>query len=336
MKIETKKLTHFHFKSISIHRKTVEKLEKNRIKGQNFPLIPLFITSSEQRSPSTEAHMEETSTIMAALSTLSPSHLSDLTHTVLSATNNHHRRLSSVLSSPTLFALTVRYLHTLSLPQKTLLIARHLLSSLHHLTRQFQPNNYIIPPPPPLSTSIRQRELDAVLLLLLLCETQQHNPEALEASCSDWRLNLSKLFSAKLLTVSSSGIGAFDGAILIPYIEMVTRCWGLMCGLGCGGGGQKEFGEVAASTAAVVALPAVELRVGGGECVICKEEMRVGRDVCELPCQHLFHWMCLLPWLRKRNTCPCCRFRLPSDDVLGEIQRLWEVLVKMGGREYCE
>lgn len=104
----------------------------------------------------------------------------------------------------------------------------------------------------------------------------------------------------------------------------------MSCG---GGGGGKEFGEVAASAAAVVALPAVEVAVGGRECVICKEEMRVGRDVCELPCQHLFHWMCILPWLGKRNTCPCCRFRLPSDDVFGEIQRLWEVLVKSGAKE---
>ena len=108
----------------------------------------------------------------------------------------------------------------------------------------------------------------------------------------------------------------------------------LVGSLGCVGGGEdKEVGEVAAVAEAVVALPAVEVAVGGRECVICKEEMRVGRDVCELPCQHLFHWMCILPWLRKRNTCPCCRFRLPSDDVVGEIQRLWEVLVKMGEKE---
>lgn len=121
------------------------------------------------------------------------------------------------------------------------------------------------------------------------------------------------------------------GAVaIIPFVETVVRCWRLVGALDCGGG--KEVGEVAASAAMVVALPSVEVRVGGGECVICKEEMRIGRDVCVLPCQHLFHWMCILPWLGKRNTCPCCRFRLPSDDVFGEIQRLWEVLVKMGSK----
>ena len=274
---------------------------------------------------------------MAALSILTPSQLSDLTTSVLSAANHQHRRLSSILSSPTLFALTLHYLHTLSLPQKTLLIARHLLSSLHHLTRHLQPNDGTTPPPspPPLSTAIRQRDLDAVLLLLLFCETHQHNPEALEAPYSNWRVNLSKLFSDKLLTFSYSTInGGCNGTTLIPFIETMMRCRRLVGAMVCGGG--KDVGEVAASAAAVVALPSVEVRVGGGECVICKEEMRVGRDVCELPCQHLFHWMCILPWLKKRNTCPCCRFRLPSDDVLGEIQRLWEVLMKMGGRELCD
>lgn len=101
-------------------------------------------------------------------------------------------------------------------------------------------------------------------------------------------------------------------------------------------GGGKNGREVATSVAAVVALPSVEVREGGKECVICKEEMKEGRDVCELPCDHLFHWMCILPWLMKRNTCPCCRHRLPTDDVFSEIEQLWEVLVKMGGGNMLE
>ncbi|KAI4300198.1 hypothetical protein L6164_033600 [Bauhinia variegata] len=279
--------------------------------------------------------MEEMEAIMAALSTLTPSQVSDLTHSILSATHHHHRRLSSLLSSPTLFSLTLHYLHSLSLPQKTLLIARHLLSSLHLLTIHFQSEK--ASSAPSLSTAIRQRELDAVLLLLLFCETHQRNPEAIQAPYSDWRVNLSNLFSETLLTISSCSIGTCTATILIPYIEMVTRCWRFIGSMGCeGSGGGKDPGEVAAAVAAVVALPSVEMRIGGKECVICKEEMRIGRDVCELPCQHLFHWMCILPWLSKRNTCPCCRFRLPSDDVFEEIQRFWEILVKMGVREPCD
>lgn len=88
-----------------------------------------------------------------------------------------------------------------------------------------------------------------------------------------------------------------------------------------------------AAAETVAGLPTVVVEEGGGECVICKEEMKVGKEVCELPCQHLFHWSCVLPWLKHNDTCPCCRHRLPSDDVFGEIQRLWDVFTKLSTRE---
>lgn len=125
-----------------------------------------------------------------------------------------------------------------------------------------------------------------------------------------------------------SGIGFSTSEILIKYIELVAKCKKFVDVMGCGD--WKEGKDVAASVAAVVALPSVEVKQGK-ECVICKEEMKQGRDVCELPCEHQFHWMCILPWVIKRNTCPCCRHRLPTDDVYGEIERQWEVVVKVGG-----
>ncbi|XVE76277.1 hypothetical protein DITRI_Ditri12bG0159100 [Diplodiscus trichospermus] len=269
--------------------------------------------------------MEEEKTMMAALSTLRPSQLSDLSYSVLSLSFHHRRRLCFLLSSPCIFSLTLHHLHSLSFPQKTILIARHLLFSLQHLTRHFQP------PPPTLlhsSTAMKHRDLDAVLLLLFLCETQQHNPEVLERPHAEWRQVLSNIFSDTMLNITSI-TGIFDGAALIPYFEMVARCRRFVRIMGCG---EKEGKEVAASPAAVVALPSVEVRGSGFECVICKEEMKEGRDVCKLPCQHLFHWICILPWLKKRNTCPCCRFQLPCDDIFREIQRLWGVLVKASGK----
>ncbi|XWS55751.1 hypothetical protein CRYUN_Cryun09bG0027500 [Craigia yunnanensis] len=269
--------------------------------------------------------MEEETTMMAAFSTLRPSQLSDLSYSIFSFSLHHRRRLCFLLSSPCLFSLTLHHLHSLSLPHKTLLIASHLLFSLHHLTRHFQPQPPLLLHP---STAMNHRDLDAVLLLLFLCETHQHNPEVLERPHAEWREVLSNIFSDTMLKIT--GItGIFDGAALIPYFEMVTRCRRFVGIMGCGG---KEGKEVATSAAAVVALLAVEVRGGGIECVICKEEMKEGRDVCKLPCQHLFHWICILPWLKKRNTCPCCRFQLPCDDIFGEIQRLWGVLVKASGK----
>lgn len=129
-----------------------------------------------------------------------------------------------------------------------------------------------------------------------------------------------------MLRLSSLG-GCSSGEVLIQYIESVGRSWNLVNVMGFVGGGE---GEEAASASAVVALPSVEAS-GGGECVICKEEMKEGREVCEFPCRHMFHWMCILRWLKKRNTCPCCRHRLPTDDVRREIERLLDDFAKIGG-----
>ncbi|KAG2263586.1 hypothetical protein Bca4012_014660 [Brassica carinata] len=50
-------------------------------------------------------------------------------------------------------------------------------------------------------------------------------------------------------------------------------------------------------------------------CAVCREEMSVGKEVAELPCRHKYHSECIVPWLGIRNTCPVCRFELPSDET---------------------
>ncbi|KAL6987505.1 hypothetical protein U1Q18_013249 [Sarracenia purpurea var. burkii] len=277
-----------------------------------------------------EADPSSTETIiLAALSTLSPPQLSDLIHSLSTLFHRHRSRLSAVLSSPSLFSLTLHHLHSLSLPQKSLLIAHHLLSTLTLLTRHLPPATTT--PPPSAAASTKLRDLDSVLLLLLLCELRHHHPQSLETPSTKWRLILSKYVSGTVLTLSAIAISSSE--VLIQYVDVVAKCRrfvGMMGGCHGGGGGGKEGREVPASVAAVVALPSVEVsEAAGRECVICKEEMREGRDVCELPCDHLFHWACILPWLKKTNTCPCCRRRLPTDDVFGEIDRLWELVVKL-------
>ncbi|XP_061368466.1 E3 ubiquitin-protein ligase RDUF2-like [Gastrolobium bilobum] len=72
-----------------------------------------------------------------------------------------------------------------------------------------------------------------------------------------------------------------------------------------------------ASKAAIEAMPTVEIgeaHVGtDAHCAVCKEAFELGAEARELPCKHVYHSDCILPWLSMRNSCPVCRHELPSD-----------------------
>jgi len=49
-------------------------------------------------------------------------------------------------------------------------------------------------------------------------------------------------------------------------------------------------------------------------CLVCQDNYQIGDEALKLPCHHLYHKDCLLPWLKSRNTCPTCRYELPIDE----------------------
>lgn len=78
-------------------------------------------------------------------------------------------------------------------------------------------------------------------------------------------------------------------------------------------------GSPPAAKSVVESLPLVELSKEELEgksvaCAICKDEILLEEKVRRLPCSHCYHGDCILPWLSIRNTCPVCRFELPTDD----------------------
>ena len=50
-----------------------------------------------------------------------------------------------------------------------------------------------------------------------------------------------------------------------------------------------------------------EMEQKGDTCTICLTAFKAGEYANRLPCRHVFHGECVVPWLRTRNTCPVCR-----------------------------
>ncbi|XP_042476404.1 E3 ubiquitin-protein ligase Praja-2 [Macadamia integrifolia] len=78
-------------------------------------------------------------------------------------------------------------------------------------------------------------------------------------------------------------------------------------------------GAPPASANFVECLPLVVIneeheKLGSLVCAVCKDSILVGTEANRLPCMHLYHPSCILPWLSARNSCPLCRYELPTDD----------------------
>ncbi|XP_062192408.1 uncharacterized protein LOC133895900 [Phragmites australis] len=85
-----------------------------------------------------------------------------------------------------------------------------------------------------------------------------------------------------------------------------------------GGEGLFLKNKPRAARSAVEALPSSVVGAGeegeGEECAVCRDGVAAGQRVKRLPCSHLYHEECIVPWLQVRNSCPLCRFELPTDD----------------------
>nr|AIZ68181.1 E3 ubiquitin-protein ligase RING1-like protein [Albuca bracteata] len=93
----------------------------------------------------------------------------------------------------------------------------------------------------------------------------------------------------------------FVGGGLEDLIEMLTR--------------NDRRGPPPAARSSIDAIPTIKINRnhlrGDSHCPVCKERFELGSEAREMPCKHLYHSDCIVPWLVQHNSCPVCRVELP-------------------------
>ncbi|XP_028807695.1 E3 ubiquitin-protein ligase RDUF1-like [Neltuma alba] len=84
-----------------------------------------------------------------------------------------------------------------------------------------------------------------------------------------------------------------------------------------GNNGLERLENLPASKTAIGSMPTIEIGEGhvstDTHCAICKEAFELGSEAREMPCKHIYHSDCIVPWLSTCNSCPVCRNGLPLD-----------------------
>ena len=81
---------------------------------------------------------------------------------------------------------------------------------------------------------------------------------------------------------------------------------------------QREPVPTPASHSCIEAMPTIkinQMHLGtDSHCPVCKEKFELESEAKALPCNHIYHNDCILPWLVQHNTCPVCRLELPQQE----------------------
>lgn len=55
------------------------------------------------------------------------------------------------------------------------------------------------------------------------------------------------------------------------------------------------------------------------QCSVCWEDFRLNEIVRRLPCLHIYHENCIVPWLDLHGTCPICRKSLSDEENINDV-----------------
>ncbi|ESQ44427.1 hypothetical protein EUTSA_v10006102mg [Eutrema salsugineum] len=81
--------------------------------------------------------------------------------------------------------------------------------------------------------------------------------------------------------------------------------------------GTHHRGPPPAPRSSIDALPTIKitqkhLKSSDSHCPVCKDEFELKSEAKQMPCNHIYHSDCIVPWLVQHNSCPVCRKELPS------------------------
>ncbi|KAG5552731.1 hypothetical protein RHGRI_010736 [Rhododendron griersonianum] len=120
---------------------------------------------------------------------------------------------------------------------------------------------------------------------------------------------LEELFNQAVGVRRGNGGDYFVGPGLEEFIEQLAR---------------DRSGPAPAPKASIDAIPTVKISQkhlrSDAHCAVCKEKFELGSHARKLPCKHIYHSDCIVPWLVQHNSCPVCRQELPPQRS-GDIRR---------------
>ncbi|GKV29001.1 hypothetical protein SLE2022_133150 [Rubroshorea leprosula] len=74
-------------------------------------------------------------------------------------------------------------------------------------------------------------------------------------------------------------------------------------------------GPPPASRSSIDAMPTIKIAQrhlrSDSHCPVCKDKFELGSEARQMPCDHMYHSDCIVPWLVQHNSCPVCRQELP-------------------------
>lgn len=80
---------------------------------------------------------------------------------------------------------------------------------------------------------------------------------------------------------------------------------------------QDRRGPPPASPTVINSMPKIKIRkkhLGLNPCCpVCQDRFEMGSSARKMPCRHIYHSECIVPWLFQHNSCPVCRKELPED-----------------------